>query len=124
MWGLDVAFSKSFSERVFYGEDSGRPYTTLRTYIDESAITPIEEEDEGPNVHSTKHFSGVSCRCHGPLILIMMHRLVQRLCGWATGVEFGANSLFSGLPLHSPPEGWRNSLCEHEPYRLSPPAEI
>ena len=42
--------------------------------------TPQEmKEDEGPNVQSTKHFSGVSCRCHGPLM--MVHRLYTACAG-------------------------------------------
>ena len=40
-----------------------------------------EKEDEGSNVQPIRQFSGVSCRCHGPLILMMVHRLYAAFCG-------------------------------------------
>ena len=37
---------------------------------------------------STEHFSGVSCRCYGPLT--MVHQLYGACAGGPTAVEFGS----------------------------------
>jgi hypothetical protein len=69
---------------MFWGDRCGTVFDPegygwmVATHIAEP--TPQEmKEDEGPNVQSTKHFSGISCCCHGPLM--MVHRLYIACAG-------------------------------------------